>query len=107
MTRAELTDLPGHELVLRGVDDASSGRATAAAALVFVASGRLRELGVPIPTPSTRAEWELVLYQRLAEDDPRGDTYATYGAWLDDLDAFLEALDARVGRARDGARSRR
>ena len=102
MSLPDLDGLPGHELVLRGVADASNDRLTAAAALVFVASGRLRELGLPIRPPVTKTDWELVLYERLGELDPDGDTYATYGAWLEELDAFLEALEGRTRRRSEG-----
>lgn len=98
MSPRQHTDLPGHELVLRGVGDAANHRATAEAALVFVASGRLRELGIPVAPPPTNEDWELTLYARLDARDPGGDTYATFGAWIDDLDAFLDALESRVGR---------
>lgn len=43
-----LAQLPGHELVLPGIDDITAGRRTAAALLVLMFQDRLREAGVPV-----------------------------------------------------------
>ena len=59
-------DLPGHELVSRGLDDLAAGRDTEAALLVAMAAPRLRALGFNVPAgekgrPSHR------LYEMLAQ----------------------------------------
>jgi hypothetical protein len=88
-----LHDLPGADLVLRGVDDLVHARSTPESALCEVARTRLRALGLPVPeaTPSP-VDAELRLYARLGAQYPDRDPYVLYCAWLDQLDSFVSAL---------------
>jgi hypothetical protein len=91
-----LEDLPGADLVLRGLEDLGRARATAEAALVEVAATRLRELGLPVPEAASDADdAELRLYTRLGARHPERDPYVLYGAWLDQLASFVAALRQR------------
>ena len=86
-------DLPGADLVLRGVDDLAHARSTPEAALCEVARTRLRSLGLPVPdVPADEGDAELRLYARLGARHPDRDAYVLYCAWLDQLDSFVWAL---------------
>jgi hypothetical protein len=90
---ASLWILPGADLVLRGLEDLAAARATAEAALVEVASVRLRGLGVQVTGASNeRADAELRLYSRLGARYPERDPYGVYSAWLEQLASFVAAL---------------
>jgi hypothetical protein len=98
-----LGELPGADLVLRGIQDLARAQPTPEAALVEVARTRLRELGLAVPA-STGGEGdaELRLYARLGAQHPDRDPYVLYSAWLDQLASFLAALGQlreRQGRA--------
>jgi hypothetical protein len=100
-----LTTLPGADLVLRGVDDLARGQPTAEAALVEVALGRLRGLGLPVPIePTEPGDADLRLYYRLGARYSDRDPYPIYNAWRDQLVSFLAALsrlrheESRLGR---------
>jgi hypothetical protein len=96
-----LEDLPGADLVLRGLDDLARSHATPEAALIAVARTRLRSLGVAVPeAPAARVDAEILLYDRLASRRPGRDPYVAYCAWLDQLDSFLWALSHRRERDR-------
>ena len=102
---AELEDLPGADLTLRGLADLAAGRDTAEAILVEVARNRLAALGLTTErfaphSPHDEAA-ELRLYARLAARHPERDPYPIYSAWLEQLDSFLWALTAL--RHREGA----
>jgi len=113
-----LEELPGADLVLRGLEDLAGTRATPEATLVEVARSRLRSLGLTIPeTPTAQVDAELRLYERLGARYPDRDPYAVYCAWLEQLDSFVCALtqlrertgelDSNlVGRPVIGSRSR-
>ena len=88
-----LHELPGADLVLRGLEDLADGRATPEAALIEVARTRLRSLGLPVPeAPTAEGDAEIRLYARLGARQPDRDAYALYCAWLDQLASFLSAL---------------
>ncbi|MEE9280121.1 MAG: hypothetical protein V3V67_08095 [Myxococcota bacterium] len=96
--------LPGADLVLRGLEDLARARATPEAALIEVASTRLRSLGVPVPVaPSARSAAELRLYDRLGTRHPDRDPYGLYCAWLDQLASFVVALTQLRERSPHGA----
>ena len=46
----ELTSLPGHELVLTGIDDLAHGVESQEALLVSIGAPRLRQAGIEVPT---------------------------------------------------------
>jgi hypothetical protein len=87
-----IDDLPGAELVLRGLDDAAAGRESAEALLVEIAAPRLRELGLPVPDSLEGTDAELRLYASLGRSgalDPSGE----YNALLRRLTSFVHALE--------------
>jgi hypothetical protein len=98
-----LADLPGADLVLRGLEDLARAQATPEAALAEVARTRLRELGLAVPASAGgEGDAELRLYARLGARHPDRDPYVLYSAWLDQLASFLAALGQvreRQGRA--------
>jgi hypothetical protein len=85
-----LADLPGAELVARGVGDLASGRASIEALLVSRASVRLRGCGVPIDRPLPDADRQL--YRRLAEREGTG-AHAAYNALTRRLVSFMRAAE--------------
>lgn len=88
-----LADLPGADLVLRGLDDLAHARPTPEAALCEIARTRLQSLGLPLPVAATvERDAELRLYERLGARHPDRDAYVLYCACLDQLASFLAAL---------------
>jgi hypothetical protein len=84
-------DLPGAELVSKGVDDLANGRLSIESALVSMATGRLRELGVeirgaPIAHPSDR------LYELVEKRVGEAGAHSRYNALRRRLSSFLRAL---------------
>jgi hypothetical protein len=87
-----LTELPGSELILAGVDDLHSGEPhTVGALLVAIASNRLTAAGLDFPKEHLAAEPELALYRQL--QDERDDAYPYYNALLNSLNSFCNALE--------------
>jgi hypothetical protein len=83
-------DLPGADLVERGLSDLAAGRETTPALLVLVGAPRLRALGLSVPQVETPRP-EHRLYRHLAAEDP--DTAHTrYNALLRRLVSFERAL---------------
>jgi len=93
MSARELAELPGADLVVRGLAGLARGAATPEAALVEVARSRLRALDMPVPEASSAVgDAQLRLHARLGDCHPDRDPYALYCAWLDQLVSFLAAL---------------
>jgi hypothetical protein len=90
MTIVNLSELPGADLILPGVNDLQNGETrTIGALLVAIASTRLLETGLDFPRD--HLEPELMLYDRLqAEQD---DAYPYYNALLNSLGIFCDALE--------------
>ena len=88
-----LTSLPGHELVLKGIDDLARGLESDEALLVSIGAARLRQAGIEVPEPLTEPEHRL--YDRLAATD--GDAaHSRYNALVRRLVSFERAADARA-----------
>jgi len=89
----DLENLPGYELVSKGVDDLARGASSREALLVSIDASRLREGGIPIP-PRERlpSEPELQLYRLLCRERPE-DAYSFYSSLLERLISFEFALD--------------
>lgn len=82
--------LPGGDLVERGVADLAHGRPTVEAALVSMAATRLRALGFDVPAFNAPQPAGHALYERLERRDP--DTaYSQYKALTRRLASFLHA----------------
>ena len=91
---SDIDDLPGADLIQRGLDDAAAGRESAEALLVEIAAPRLRELGLPVPDSLSGCEAEIRLYERLGRSGAL-DPYGEYNALLRRLTSFVHALEHR------------
>ena len=89
----ELTTLPGHELVLRGLDDIERGSESVEALLVSIGAPRLRQAGIDVPEPLPDPEHRL--YALLAAEDADA-AHGRYNALLRQLVSFERAADARA-----------
>lgn len=87
----ELKALPGHELVLKGLDDLARGIESDEALLVSIGADRLRRRGFDVPEPLASPEERL--YERLAA--AHGDAaHSRYNALVRQLVSFERAADA-------------
>ncbi|MCA9645916.1 MAG: hypothetical protein KC492_34735 [Myxococcales bacterium] len=80
MSASDYEGLPGAELLLKGLDDLRAGRGdTCEALLIATAAGKLKGLGVDVPTLAWQiTEPELTMYALLKTSHP--DPYAEYNA---------------------------
>ncbi|MEO0853792.1 MAG: hypothetical protein AAFY15_09865 [Cyanobacteria bacterium J06648_11] len=89
----DLNALPGADSILPGLDDLRDGRTdTVGALLIAIASTRLTNAGLEIPSCHLVPEPELTLYNSLL--DKREDAYPYYNALLDSLSSFCNALES-------------
>lgn len=86
-----LTSLPGHELVLAGLDDLARGVESLEALLVSIGAPRLRHAGIDVPEPLTSPEHRL--YGLLAAEDEDA-AHGRYNALVRRLVSFERAADA-------------
>ena len=89
----ELTSLPGHELVLTGIDDLAHGVESQEALLVSIGAPRLRRAGIEVPTSLASPEHRL--YELLAAEDSDS-AHGRYNALVRRLVSFERAADARA-----------
>jgi hypothetical protein len=81
-------DLPGHDLVQRGITDLERGIESIESLLVSIGAPRLRRLGLEVPDPFPSPEQRL--YRVLAERD--GDAaHSRYNALVRRLVSFERA----------------
>ena len=101
MTATEAKDLiaglPGEELIAPGITDATEGRWTPEALLLFIAQGRLVRAGFSFldTIDSPDGEIEPLLYAALGRRDPES-AYGFYNSWKRRLDSFIRGLEQRV-----------
>jgi len=90
MTSAELrnSDLPGADLIERGMSDLAKRAETVDALLVSIASPRLRALGFAVPPAFDNAEMRL--YGRLATEFGDG-AHSRYNALIRRMVSFQRA----------------
>ena len=87
-------DLPGADLVAKGIDDLRRGELTVEALLVAVGAPRLRGLGLEIPAmPALPEGPELALYAAVCASEA-GDAHSRYNALIRRLVSFERAMDA-------------
>jgi len=89
----KLTSLPGHELVLVGLDDLARGVESDEALLVSIGAPRLRQAGIEVSAPIASPEHRL--YDRLAAEDPDA-AHSRYNALVRRLVSFERAADVRA-----------
>jgi hypothetical protein len=80
--------LPGDDLVRAGLADLARGRESVAALLVSIGAPRLRQLGVPVPSPFPSPEHRL--YALLRAEDPDS-AHSRYNALVRRLVRFERA----------------
>ena len=94
-------DLPGSELVVRGLLDLEAGQSSITALLVAIGAPRLRGLGVDVPSgPKFVDGPELELYRLLWSEDPDR-AHSRYNALIRELVSFERALEHRIRRRAD------
>ncbi len=86
-----LGDLPGADLLLRGIGDLTAGRDTIEAALVSMAAPRLRQIGVEIPS-GREGDAGHRLYALLAEEDRAG-AHSRYNALVGRMVSLARAAE--------------
>jgi hypothetical protein len=85
-----LSDLPGYELVSRGLADLASGRESVEAALVSIGGTRLSRLGLRVP--QSLDEPEERLYELLEAAYPSDAVHNRYNALVRRLVSFERTL---------------
>ena len=88
-----LASLPGHELVLKGLDDLANGIESQEALLVSIGAPRLRQAGIEVAEPLESPEHRL--YDRLAAEDSDS-AHGRYNGLVRRLVSFERAADARA-----------
>jgi hypothetical protein len=83
-------DLPGHDLVSRGVADLERGSETIESLVVSIGAPRLVRLGLLIRSPIAAPEHRL--YARLAADDPDS-AHSRYNALVRRLASYERAAE--------------
>ncbi|HWO15744.1 MAG TPA: hypothetical protein VNM89_03425 [Solirubrobacterales bacterium] len=87
-TQTSLGNLPGAELIERGLADLRNGNESAEALLVSIGAPRLRTVGVPVPNPIPSPEHKL--YLLLAREKDNG-AHSAYNALIRRLVSFERA----------------
>jgi len=87
---AVYAELPGEELVTKGLADLAAGIESIEALLVSIGASRLAALGLEVPRPLPSPEHRL--YERLRQDDPDG-SHSRYNALVRRLVSFERALE--------------
>jgi hypothetical protein len=90
-----VSELPGADLVARGLADLARGLETEESLLVEIALSRLRELGHDVPRTASGVDAELRLYERLCRSGVP-DPYSSYNALLRRLCRYLRGAEARA-----------
>jgi hypothetical protein len=87
-----LSELPGADIILPGIDDLHNSKAnTVGSLLIAIAATRLTKAGLHFPKDCLAQEPELTLYALLQEE--RSDAYYYYNALLKSLNSFCNALE--------------
>ncbi|HUP44080.1 MAG TPA: hypothetical protein VM779_01065 [Thermoanaerobaculia bacterium] len=87
----DLRSLPGHELILQGLEDLTAGRETAEAILVAIGAERLRRAGITLPD-RLPSDPEHRLYALLASEDSDS-AHSRYNAMIRQLVSFERAAE--------------
>jgi hypothetical protein len=90
------SDLPGHELVSRGLADLSAGRESEASLLVQMAAPRLRALGLEVPHSRSGGSPSHRLYELLSEGG--GGAHSRYNALVARMVSFARAAEHASAR---------
>lgn len=91
-----MRQLPGSDLIERGLADLEVGEETVASLLVSIGAPRLSDAGLAVPR-NTFATPELRLYALLAGED-EDSAHSRYNALIRKLVSFERALERALGR---------
>ncbi|SRR5579871_3038712 len=92
------SELPGADIVARGLDDLAAGKVSQDALLVAIASPRLRQIGFDVPELDKRVidgvaePYEHRLYDLLSEED-RARAHSRYNALLRRMVSYARAAE--------------
>ena len=86
----DTNDLPGHDLVDKGLADLARGERSRESLLVSIGASRLRWLGLAVEAPFPDAE--RALYDLLAAEDPDA-AHSRYNALVRRLVSFERAAE--------------
>jgi len=87
-----LGDLPGGQLVRKGLADLASGRTSEESLLILIGAPRLRRLGIAVPETET-TDPEIQLYTLLSADSPDS-AHSRYNALIRLLVSFERAVES-------------
>lgn len=93
---AAYKELPGSELVARGVRDLEAGVETVPAMLVSMAAPRLREVGIEVPRSGTVGRPSERLYRLLAHNEPDS-AHGRYNALVRRVVSFARSAESASG----------
>ena len=97
---ADLSQLPGADLLESGLKDLATGTQSISALLIAIGAPRLRRLGISLPPPGQLpAHPEHALYRLLVQQRARG-VHSRYNALIRRLVSFERALEFQRGRER-------
>lgn len=101
------SQLPGADLVSKGLDDLFRQQVTVESLLVLIAGPNLRRLGIELPdTVPVAKPYEHALYT-LLEETHLADAHSQYNALIRRLVSFERTLEREVSAARKSAQSHR
>ena len=91
-----IDDLPGAELVKKGMEDLDHGCTTAESLLLMIVAPALERLGIRLPPmPVLTGDAETILYRQL-QDEGRGEAYSAYSSLLRTIVNFTRSFGSRV-----------
>lgn len=96
MDESMLMDLPGGDLILRGIEELASGRTGEYGLLVLVASMRFRDLGLNLPRRDDITRPVNVQLYELLQGAYGIGAYSRYNALLRSLNSFIHSLERAV-----------
>lgn len=93
-----LSDLPGAELICRGLDDLAAGRESPESELVQIGSTRLGRSGLKVAVSDAHAlNADYRLYELLGLEHGQ-EAHSRYNALIRQLVSFERALEQRIAR---------
>lgn len=93
-----IQDLPGADLVEKGLSDQTAGVRSIEACLVEMASPRLVRAGM-LNHSSEATDSEATLYELLQQQNPSQDVYPLYNSLRRRIVSFGHSLDHRIRKA--------
>ena len=91
-----LGNLPGGDLVEKGLRDLHNGHVTVEACLVALASRRMRELGLSLPAQAELPDEPEIRLYRLLEAENEATAYSRYNSLKRRLVSFTHAMEQQA-----------